>query len=107
MLTDPHELRAVLDDVATEARAVVVPDEGMGGDRLPVLVFEPLRAVGIRDGAGHTAEAQAEGIIATGFARLRNDVRPMSSQLNAISSDSEGDSTSGSPRAALWALTGR
>jgi hypothetical protein len=70
MLTDPHELRAVLDDVATEARAVVVPDEAMGGGVLPVLVFEPLRAVGIRDSAGHTAEAQAEMIITNGFARF-------------------------------------
>lgn len=70
LITDPHEVNAVLEDVATEARAVITADAAMGGGELPVLVFEPLRAVGMRTGDGHTREAQAEGIISAGFARF-------------------------------------
>jgi hypothetical protein len=67
---DPARLAEQLDDVRTEARLLLHGDRYTGGGDEPVVVFEPLRAVAMRRGQ-ITTEAQAEGIVAAGFAWFR------------------------------------
>ncbi|GAA2679399.1 MULTISPECIES: hypothetical protein [Actinosynnema] len=66
--TDPVLVGEAAQDVRTEARTLITGDHTTGGGDEPVVVFEPLRAIGMRQG-GLTTEMQAFAIIQAGFAR--------------------------------------
>lgn len=101
--TDPQELQAALEDTTTEARAVLVADQAMGGGPLPVLLFEPLRAVAIRTVDGRTREMQTEGIIKAGFARFLPDVDQPPPLLTGWSVRLTGHSVELWDQGGLWA----
>jgi hypothetical protein len=67
-------VQEILDSVNTQARAVLTFDSAMGSASLPVVLFEPLQAVGISTRAGPSREAQAEAIIQAGFTRFLLDL---------------------------------
>lgn len=68
--SDPDRVNEILNDAAAEARVVRGASPAMGGGDLPVVLFEPRGWVGIPTGDGTMSEAQAEGIILSGFARF-------------------------------------
>lgn len=68
---DRARIKEIMDDVDTEARVVRHPTAAMGEGSLPVVLVEPRTAVGIQPHGRVAFEAQAEGIIAAGFARFR------------------------------------
>lgn len=72
---DPdHDLvKEMLSDVATDARVLLSATAPTGGGDVPVVLFEPRAAVGLRARGFGTREAQAEGIIIAGFSRFLPD----------------------------------
>jgi hypothetical protein len=66
--SDPAAVRNVAEDVRTEARTMLTGDQSTGGGGEPVIVFEPLQAIGVRRG-GITTEMQADSIVQAAFGR--------------------------------------
>ncbi|MGH3758780.1 hypothetical protein [Actinophytocola sp.] len=69
----PDLVKETLSDVATDARVLSSATPATGGGDVPVVLFEPRAAVGMRSRSFGTREAQAEGIIMAGFRRFLPD----------------------------------
>jgi hypothetical protein len=71
---DEAEIRAIVKDVETEAQLYVSTPDDLGGGPLPVVLFEPRRAVVIGNRiTRQVVEFQSESIIGSGFGRLLPD----------------------------------
>lgn len=97
------DVRRYRSDVGTETRVVFPADETLGGGELPVLVFEPHRAVGMRTSDGITREAQAEGTIGTGFVRFLPDLTHPLPYLPTWSVRRNGDGVELWDQGGVWA----